>query len=209
MIVTTAPRKTKIGPRDHGRKMSLKAFEFAKVEEGYHFELSRGYITVSEVANFYHACVVSLIRNVLGAHQLAHPQEVQLILNSMECKLLILQWESERHPDIAVYLTRPKGPKNRTLWRTWIPELVIEVVSAQSDHHDYFEKREEYWTLGVKEYWIVDAQRELVVVLRRGKADWIEKRLRPADACTTKLLPGFKLACKAIFDAAAEAEDEE
>src|ERR1700733_5727752 len=27
--------KTKIGRRHHGRKMSLKAFEFAQVEEGY------------------------------------------------------------------------------------------------------------------------------------------------------------------------------
>ena len=32
MILTKS--KTKIGPYDHGRKMSLKAFEFAETEEG-------------------------------------------------------------------------------------------------------------------------------------------------------------------------------
>jgi hypothetical protein len=36
----------------------------------------------------------------------------------MECKLLIPDWESERHPDIAVYLSPPKSRKGRTLWRT-------------------------------------------------------------------------------------------
>ena len=77
-MLTTTHRKAKIGPRDHGRKMSLKAFEFAKMEEGYHIELSRRYITVGEVANFYHACVVAFIRDVLGAYRLAHPENVRL-----------------------------------------------------------------------------------------------------------------------------------
>src|SRR6516164_1385348 len=97
----------------------------------------------------------------------------------MECKLLIPSWESERHPDIAVYLAPPPGRKDRTMWRTWIPGIVIEVVSEGSRDRDYTEKRDEYWSLGVKEYWIVE----------------------------TKLLPGFKLPCHAIFDAAKEYED--
>ena len=48
MISRTA---TRLGPRHHGRRMSLKAFEFAPVEPGYLYELARGYVLVSEVAN--------------------------------------------------------------------------------------------------------------------------------------------------------------
>jgi Uma2 family endonuclease len=208
-MLTTARPKLKIGLRDHGRKMSLKAFEFAETEEGYHYELSRGIITVSNVANLMHAMVVSMIRDSLGVYKSLHSQQIYLILNSMECKLLVPQWESERHPDIAVYLSKPKGKKDRTVWRSWIPELVIEVVSPRSEHRDYTEKREEYWTLGVKEYWIVDVERKLVVMLRRGKSDWIEKRLDDDGVCTTKLLPGYRLSCRAIFDAVAGIENEE
>ena len=47
MILTKS--KAKIGPQDHGRTMSLKAFEFVQVKEGYLYELARGYIVVSEV----------------------------------------------------------------------------------------------------------------------------------------------------------------
>ena len=96
------------------------------------------------------------------------------------------------------------------MWRTWIPELVVEVVSERSTDRDYIDKREEYWTFGVKEYWIVDTKWQQVVTLRRGKADWIEKRLGPDDVCATKLLPGFQLPCQEIFAAAADAgEDDE
>ena len=84
------------------------------------------------------------------------------------------------------------------MWRTWIPELTIEVVSESSRDRDYTEKRDEYWTLGVKEYWIVDAKLKQALVLRRGRSQWIEKTLGPADSCETKLLPGFKLACGAF-----------
>src|ERR1700747_245129 len=87
---------------------------------------------------------------------------------------------------------------------TWIPDLVIEVVTESSRDRDYTEKRDEYWTLGVKEYWIVDAKLQKVLIRRRVRAQWIEKTLGPSDVCETKLLPGFKLPCRAIFEAAEE-----
>lgn len=204
-MLTISKRRTKIGPDDHGRKMSLKDFEFVETEEGYHYELSRGYISVSQVAKLYHALIISAIRNLLGAYELAHPEVVFAILNASECKLLIPEWESERHPDISVYLTKPKGRKDDKMWRRWFPDLAIEVVSERSTDRDYIDKREEYWDLGIKEYWIVDSFREQIVVLRRGKADWIEKRVGPGGVVTTKLLPGFELPFKVVQDAAAKA----
>ena len=53
-MLTITKRKATIGPDDHGRKMSLKDFEFVETQEGYLYELSRGYITVSQVAKLYH-----------------------------------------------------------------------------------------------------------------------------------------------------------
>ena len=200
--------KIMIGPRMHGRKMSLKKFEFAEVAEGYTYELARGYVVVSEVADFYHMRRVGLIRRYFDHYFFEHPDRIYEICGTMECKLVVPACESERHPDLSVYLHAPKGPKNRTMWRTWIPELTIEVVSESSRDRDYTQKRDEYWTLGVKEYWIVDAKLGQVLVLTRGRSQWTEKTLGPNDACETKLLPGFKLPCRTIFDAAGSEREE-
>jgi Uma2 family endonuclease len=207
-MLTITKHKSKIGPDDHGRKMSLKDFEFVETEEGYHYELSRGYISVADIIRYRHSMTIAELRNQLTAYQMANPGSFFTVLGSGDCKLLIREWESERHPDLSVYLTKPKGPnasKDNKVWRRWVPELVIEVVSERSTDRDYIDKREEYYGLGIKEYWIVDARREQVVVLRRGKSDWIEKRIGPDGVVTTKLLPGFELPFKAIMDAAAEA----
>jgi Uma2 family endonuclease len=200
--------KTMIGPHLHGHKMSLRAFEFAEVEPGYLYELSGGYIVVLDVPNFGHMRQVALIRRHVDYHYLENPGSIYEVLGTMECKLLIPDMESERHPDIAIYLHPPKNRKNRSMWRKWIPDLIMEIVSASSKDRDYTQKRDEYWTLGVKEYWIVDAQLEQVLILKRGRTQWIEKTLGRNDFCETKLLPGFKLACQAIFDAANEQGEE-
>jgi len=129
---------------------------------------------------------------------------IYAILGTMECKLLVWDLESERHPDLAIYLTPPLQKRGRKVWRGWIPEIVVEVVSESSSDRDYTLKREEYWTLGVKEYWIVDAERGQILVLRRGRGQWSETKMGRADVLETKLLPAFRLPCRKVLDIAPE-----
>ncbi len=76
---------------------------------------------------------------------------------------------------------------------------MVEVISPGSVERDYSQKREEYWSLGVKEYWIVDTNLQQILGLRRNKNAWIQKTLGPQAICQSKLLPGFTLACQAIL----------
>jgi Uma2 family endonuclease len=199
--------KLKIGPHDHGRQMSLKLFEPAKVENGHLYELSRGFIVVSGVPNYPHAMRLAAVRNQVVVYQAGHPQQIHVILGTMDCKLLIWDFESERHSDLAIYLAPPFRKRGRKVWKGWIPDIVIEVVSEWSSDRDYTLKREEYWTLGVKEYWIVDVDLGQILILRRGRTKWTEKTLGREDVYETKLLPGFRLECLPVFDAAPAAED--
>ncbi len=200
--------KTKIGPQHQGHKMSLRAFEFAEVEEGYSYELATGGIVVSEVANFFHGLQIDVIQDYLRVYRVKNEGTIYRILEGGSCKVLAARWESERHPDIAIYLTRPRGKKDRTMWRTWTPDVLIEVVSASSVDRDYVQKREQCWSLGVKEYWIVDAAMGKITHLRRGKTAWIARELHAGEFVETKLLRGFKMPCQDIFNAAAEHEDD-
>jgi Uma2 family endonuclease len=193
--------KIKIGPADHGRRMSLAGFEHAEVEEGHLYELGRGVIIVSDVPNPRHFAQVMAIRRQLAAYDLAHPNTIYGIAAGSDCKILVPDLESERHPDLAVYKTPPHADE-AGVWATWVPEIVIEVVSADSAHRDFDEKPEEYLNFGVQEYWIVDAKREEVRVLRRSGGRWAERIVRPGKVCKTRLLPGFEFSCAAVFKAA-------
>ena len=48
----------RIGPADHGRKMTLEEFSEAEEEDGYRYELARGVLEVTEVPNDPHGEIV-------------------------------------------------------------------------------------------------------------------------------------------------------
>jgi Uma2 family endonuclease len=191
----------KIGPADHGRPMSLAEFEHAEVEEGYLYELGGGVVIVSDVPNPPHLAQVTAARRQLMAYDLSHPERVYTIAGGGECKIPVAASNSERHPDLAVYM-RPPHSDEADVWATWVPEIVIEVVSPGSADRDYGDKRQEYLAFGVQEYWIFDAQRQEMLVLRRASGRWAERVVRPPEVYRTRLLPGLEFACAPVFEAA-------
>jgi Uma2 family endonuclease len=192
----------RIGPADHGRKMSLAEFEHAQVQEGYLYELSRGIISVSDVPNRQHLRIVYASKRQLFAYDSAHPGRIHLIAAGSECKLLIPAFDSERHPDLSVFLTEPPPIENASLWRHWFPEIVIEVVSPSSRKRDHEEKPAEYFRRGAREYWIIDPRKRAMVVMRRVRNRWAETLVRPPAPYQTRLLPGLEFSCGAVFEAA-------
>lgn len=190
---------TRIGPKDHGRRMSLGDFDPVEVEAGYVYELGRGVIIVSDVPKPRHLAQIHALRLQFYGYCGTHPGKIHLIASSGECKVLISPLESERHPDLAIYLTMPP---DEDVWSTWIPEIVMEIVSPGSEQRDYVEKREEYLQFGVQEYWIFDVDRQELLVLRRKSGGWVERVVRPGEVYRTRLLPGFELACASVFEAA-------
>jgi Uma2 family endonuclease len=191
----------KVTPADAGRRMSLPDFEYAEVQEGKLYELGRGVVVVSDVPNSAHFAQVDEIRVQLFAYRASHPGRIASIGTGADCKILLDDLESERHPDILVYKTPAPG-KGEESWSEWIPEIVVEVVSPGSEERDYDEKREEYLRFGVHEYWILDHQRQEVLVLRRIRGRWKERIVRPPEVYRTRELPGFEFSCAAVFEAA-------
>jgi Uma2 family endonuclease len=191
----------KLTPADPGRRMTLAEFEHAEVQEGKLYELGRGVIVVTDVPNPSHFAQVDAIREQLSRYRAAHPGKIAMMGGGAECKILLDDLESERHPDWSVYKTPPPGADS-DVWGEWIPEIVIEVVSSGSEQRDYQEKREEYLRFGVHEYWIVDAQRQEVLVLRRVGGRWKEQIVRPPEVYRTRQLPGLEFNIAAVFEAA-------
>ncbi|HEY4313376.1 MAG TPA: Uma2 family endonuclease [Pirellulales bacterium] len=189
-----------LSPADHGRRMSLAEFENAISENGTLYELNRGVIEMINVPGRRHFALVNAVRRQLAGYDVANPGAIYGIASGSDCKILIESLESERHPDVAVYKSLP--PSGADYWSRWIPEVVIEVVSPRGEDRDYVEKREEYLKFGIQEYWIVDGERRVLIVLVRQGDQWEERRIHPPEKYASISLPGFELDCAAVFAAA-------
>lgn len=192
-----------VGPEDQGRRMTLEQFDRAQGVAGYLYELSGGVVTVIEVPKRRHLAQMNALKRQIHAYDAAHPGRIDTIATGSECKILLVESKSERHPDLAIYRTSMPGGDD--VWSRWIPEIVIEVVSPGSEHRDYVEKRRDYLEFGVPEYWILDFEKGCLLVLRRSGTTWEEVVVRPPEPYETSLLPDLRFDCEGVFDAAAGA----
>ncbi len=190
---------TRLTPADLGRPMSLAEFDQAESAEGQLFELSRGVVTMVEVPHVRHFLQVDGIRRQLYGYQSTHPLQMGYIGSGAECKILIEELNSERHPELLVYRSSP--PAEET-WSLRIPDLVIEVVSESSRERGYQQKPDEYLRFGVKEYWIVDWYERQLTVFHRTRGRWKTSVVTPPQLHDTHLFPGFKLDIVPVFAAA-------
>lgn len=196
----------RLTPSDHGQRMAWEEYVHAEGEDGLRYELGRGVLTVIDVPNFRHGQRASAVDRQFLLHQERYPRSIRLIASGDRCRLPIPGLESDRHPDVAVYTTAPPTdvPADE-FWSTWIPAIVIEVVSLSSVVRDYQEKPDEYLRFGVSEYWIVDPEKNEMLVHRRVGGQWKKMTFRPGESYRPPLLPGFEFDLAAVLAAGEDA----
>jgi Uma2 family endonuclease len=88
-------------------------------------------------------------------------------------------------------------------WIHGAPDLVVEILSPGTRRIDETTKRRLYERVGVREYWIVDDEIEIVKVYRRqddarfGRAGELSRE--EGHSVETPLLPGFRLSLADLF----------
>ena len=190
--------KTRIGLADHGRRMTLDEFHEADEEPGYLYELARGVVEVSEVPAEPHLFVIHNLHQALSAYSFRNPRSIALIGRAGDVRIIAPDIDSDRHPDLAVlFRDAPRDARGRHA-----PGLVVEVVSPGkvARVRDYEEKREEYLTYGLGEYWIVDpAEHAVTVLVRADGPSWIERRFEGSDRIISDLLPDLGLTADQLW----------
>ncbi len=71
------------------------------------------------------------------------------------------------------------------------PDIAVEIVSRESRHRDYHEKRQLYQDAGVSEYWIVDPIQQRVEFLVLQQARYKLTPLEQNRLFRSRALPGF------------------
>jgi Uma2 family endonuclease len=83
------------------------------------------------------------------------------------------------------------------------PDLVVEILSRSTGHRDRGIKLERYGLFGVREYWLVDPDRETLRVYRHDGARLaLTADLSAASeaALSTPLLPGLTIPLRKVFE---------
>jgi Uma2 family endonuclease len=83
-----------------------------------------------------------------------------------------------------------------------VPDLLVEVVSKGSVVRDYVEKKNDYESFGVKEYWLIDPLNETIIVHSlEDKKYKVFSSVEEQGTAKSKILPDFELSFEEIFGA--------
>jgi Uma2 family endonuclease len=145
------------------RRMTLD--EWAALDEDEPGELVDGLLEQEEVPSSAHEIVVSWLIGVLRAWLIPRGGRV---LGS-ETKLAISA-KRGRKPDVVAFLPSTPLPKRRSSITRVAPDIVIEVVTAtpRDGRRDRVEKKPDYASAGVRQYWLIDPELRTVEILARG-----------------------------------------
>lgn len=178
---------------DAGLELSHEEFVGSRFDEPWRYERAAGRLLVTPPSGDDHVTATEPFLEALFAYKAKHPDVVERIVPEA---WLWIDDETDRIPDIGVYLA---GGRDRRKIPDRVPEIAVEIVSEDSRHRDYIEKRLDYSRAGVKEYVIVDPIEHRLVVLRRERGRYRETVLSPQDTYTSPLLPGFSLALRRVL----------
>jgi Uma2 family endonuclease len=191
-----------LSPADHGRRMTLAAFNRADGREGYKYELIDGRVYVSPQPNEPHDYLLEWLSAALHAYMHNRPDVINRV--STHARVFVPDRPAVTcpEPDFAAYHDYPRRtPWRERKWEDVSPVLVVEVASEDLDK-DFARNVDLYEQVpSIREYWLmhggdVDSQFLFRVYRRRGQRWQKPLDLGIGATYTTPLLAGFSLTIK-------------
>ena len=175
-----------------GLRMTAEEFDAigpGQFEEDYRYELIDGVLIVNPIEREEHSHPNDHLGYLLRDYQLHHPQGCALDVTLPERHVFI--GNNRRKADRVIWAGLGRRPDPRID----VPAIVVEFVSSGRRNwmRDYLQKRDEYLSIGVKEYWIVDHFQRTLTVYTPRSAGAAEHIVAETDSYATPLLPGFQL----------------
>lgn len=173
----------------------ITADEFENMVDLEHTELIRGEIREMSPPGELHAWLQMELGIALGVY--ARTRNLGRVVG--EVGILVDQDpDTVLAPDVAFVRTdrlRLQRPKQGFLRD--VPDLVIEILSPRDRTSQSLEKVRKYLDAGVPVVWVIDPQRQRVMV---WKSDQTVQELKPGETLDGgDVLPGFELAVAELF----------
>jgi Uma2 family endonuclease len=146
-----------------GRKLSEEEF-IDWVGDGW-AEWVNGEVIIMSPVNFEHAELHFFLLGLFGVYVSDHD------LGTVVAEPFQIRFDfakSRRSPDI-IFISNKRRKNIRYAHLEGAPDLIVEIISPDSQSRDRREKFLEYQRAGVREYWIIDPLSEKVEAYRLGK----------------------------------------
>ena len=184
----------RLGPRSNGRLLTPWEFDAADFEAGWRYELLNGVVIVNPSPLRNERDPNDELGHWLRTYHEEHPKGNSLDLTLSEETINV--GPHRRRVDRAIWAGLGRLP-----YENEVPTITVEFVSqSQRDHErDYDVKRDEYRSIGVNEYWIVDRFQSQMTVYRFQEDGVTKKVITRRRAYTTPLLPGFRVSLSRLL----------
>jgi Uma2 family endonuclease len=152
-------------PLDTEGKLSFEAF-LEWMDEDTHAEWADGVIEMTSPASTKHLNIGKFLIGVIERYCRFHDLG-EIMPHGLQMKLPDLP---SREPDL-VFIKKQNLSRLKKTFLDGAGDLVIEIVSPESDTRDYKKKFGEYAKGGVNEYWLIDQRNDTAkfYVLENGK----------------------------------------
>ena len=169
--------------------------EYLRLDEGCLLEFTNGTIEVLPMANPRHQRIALFLYRLL--HEFVMSRGLgDVVVAPMPVRIGSKKY---REPDIAFLSDDHVDLEEAECWAG--ADLVVEVVSKGDPKRDLVQKRKEYAKAGISEYWIVQPQEFVVLVLNLKGRSYHEQRFQLGDVATSQRLAGFRIAVSELFAA--------
>ena len=166
--------------------------QYYEVREDIRAELYEGYLVVMESPTLRHQGIVTVISGNLF-----------IFLKGKKCKVFISPgvrlFENEAtifEPDIVVSCDKTKFGLRSI---NGDPDFVIEILSPSTTRMDRKLKFDKYQKAGVKEYWIVDPERNRLEANLLFNDKYMTKIYNETDKVSVSILDGFEIDLAEVF----------
>lgn len=144
---------------DDSRQGSYTLDDYYALPDERRVELIDGYIYDMGAPSLIHQTILGQLHIQLAACAIEH-RGCRLFIAPADVRL-----DNDDHtmvqPDVFIVCSRNDGDIRRI---NGAPDFIIEILSHSSRFHDMFRKLNKYKSSGVREYWIVDYEKDRVTV---------------------------------------------